>query len=373
MDNLNAPHPRTRSHYVLETTRQHRGTGYLPRNKVEADSEFRSNDHVTPNKRRKTEDSHPAGKTPASAISLDDSQTFNESGDELQLSPDATSRVSNGRVRLQRKPSDEAHDSLTQLRNRDSVSQAQSTILDRSSPEDEGDFTKASAKQRRADKDKMLESSPPAPPNRRSTSHATSPYFSKAGSSSNANSNRQTRKSLKAFDQDSPDALQSEEISLSQPRPVTTRTPLAKLSGRGLQALIVGNESSASITKPTNAKKEKPSKDSTSYKLEELIYQGLPDTENYVVEVDEGKKEISIDMEDAVLADEPIVKPRLIRQISNIRHGTNNSSLVCLNFSRSGAGEDRMHLKFQSHKTMMDFVKLLQKVVNSLKVNDKPA
>lgn len=316
-----------------------------------------------PSKKRKLDVDHARGTSATSAIALDDSQHQEESADELQLIPEEP----NGEAGEQsRHKSPHVYVSLPKSNGIGVDSKQSNSQLTRSSPDDEGAFTKGSAEQRRAEKDRILASSSPGTSSTVQAGTVSSPYFDQANTPF-----RPPRH--KALQHESPDELHTEELSQSQARPFKSKESMAQMPIRELGALIAGNGNTAPVSRAANPRIKQSNKHSKSFNLEDIIYPRLRGSDIYVVEVHTDTKTISVNTVDPMLGDDPVVHPRLISKIVEVRCGDENSQYVFLTFSRQELYEDKMLLKFESHKAVYDFVSLLQNCSGSLKVNAKRA
>lgn len=360
MDTMNGGPPRTRSDHILQTTKQYRGHG--SNGKVPVKNEIRANDHVTPHKRLKVRDSRELGNTVHSAISLDDTQILDDSADELQLSPRSVERKS---IRQHRSHTPIDGSTQTKITGRDRLDPAETSNLARFSPEDEGQFTKISARQRKAEKDNILGSSSPAPPKQTPVGTIPSPYFTKAGTSTaEGGALKRNRNEVPA--QESPDVLHNDTSPRVSRPEFQPRATVSELRTRDLGTMIMGRSSNAAINRPARSKKT--GKEPVAFHLKEFVYRNVDDTSNYIVEIDTEKSEISIDTVDKMLGDEPVYLPRPVRKIVHIYHG---NDLVVLKFSRNGPREEKMGFRFDSEKKAVEFVKLLQDLDTGLKVTWK--
>ncbi|EXJ91760.1 hypothetical protein A1O3_00310 [Capronia epimyces CBS 606.96] len=348
MNTLDTARPGTRSHLVFEKTTNVRNPSY-------------DNGQVHASKKRKLDYNHPNGSGATAAISSSDSQNQEESADELRLSPESTANTAAERDRY-RRSSPRVYVSVPKSKGFGSVVGESISQLTASSPEDEGNFTKGSAKQRKAQKDRMLASSSPVSSSIVPAETVASPYFGAASTPS-----RHLR--YKVLQHSSPDALQADQ----SPR---LHTNFGE-SGRSLgdtdikipNALIVGN----GYTATGNSRMKRANENIKSLKLDDVIYRRLPNASIYVVEIHCDTKEISINTEEEMLGGEPVVESRPISKIVEVKYGSDNSPLVSLSFSRQGHQEDKLYLKFQSHKAVDDFVKILKGCSAVLKMHSKPA
>ncbi|KIX09824.1 uncharacterized protein Z518_00905 [Rhinocladiella mackenziei CBS 650.93] len=301
---------------------------------------------------------------------------MDDSPDELQLSPIPAPEENSLKDRTRSKPDHEEHSLLPRASTRNSmIFRPERSISDRPSPEDEGDFTKVSAKQRKAERDKMFRNSSPAPSNHLSAGRISSPYFSRAGTPSETQRQKQRQSRMEALTQESPDALHVDDTSTSQPQPVESGKSLVEVSTRDLRHVHTGNDHSTGITKPEKWAHKKTSKSRSTFKLEDIRYPGPTCHSMYVLEVDSERKEISINTESQMLGNEPVMESRPITKIQHVQFGTDDSPLVRLQFSRRENArehfEDTMNLRFGSHKDAYNFVTLLRNLVVTLKVTDK--
>ncbi|EHY55172.1 hypothetical protein HRR83_005574 [Exophiala dermatitidis] len=287
----------------------------------------------------------------------------NHSPDELRLSPEP----SNGRIARSRRGSPRVIVSVPKYRQpAHDGTQAESQYDSRSSV-DEGDFTKGAARERKALKDRILDSSPSTMSNTARTATVSSPYFETGDTPS-----RPLRH--KVLYRDSPDALQADPPMLRQRQLLQSGTSADSWSIKDLGALIVGKRHKVDTPKIGNSATRQADKRRKSFKLEEVIHPNLPDANIYVVEVHSDSKEITFNTEERMLVDEPVLKkPRPISKISEVKHGTDESRVVLVTFLRQESYEDKMFLRFQSHKAAIDFVNALQQCASDIKVQCKSA
>jgi hypothetical protein len=313
--------------------------------------QIQKNDHNRPNKRRRIEGSHEEGNTITNAISLDDSQPADDSGDELRLSPTYNKRGNGEPLRGQRRASAAAN--LPQ------------DPVDDPSPDDESDFTKASAKLRKAAKDKMLGSSSPGRPDQALPVAVASPYFGKSAPPSVSNQEARKQSRRKALEQESPDALQTEA-----PHTRGQSRSLQNVRATEFTHLILGNDRSTTITHPKKTQTEPQIQGLRVYKLLELVHPSLQPHSIYVVQIDEQKKELSLNTDLNALGDDPVARNIPLEKIIEIRHGS-NCGIVSLDFSRSDKSKQKSYLRFGSQKQAWNFVMSLEELVSIPKVLHK--
>ncbi|KAG9770933.1 hypothetical protein KCU88_g6479, partial [Aureobasidium melanogenum] len=287
----------------------------------------------------------------------------NHSPDELRLSPEP----SNGRIARSRRGSPRVIVSVPKYRQPAHDGTQAESQYDSRSFVDEGDFTKGAARERKALKDRILDSSPSTTSNTARTATVSSPYFETGDTPS-----RPLRH--KVLYRDSPDALQADPPMLRQRQPLQSGTSADSWSIKDLGALIVGKRHKVDKPKIGNSATRQADKRRKSFKLEEVIHPNLPDANIYVVEVHSDSKEITFNTEERMLVDEPVLKkPRPISKISEVKHGTDESRVVLVTFLRQESYEDKMFLRFQSHKAAIDFVSALQQCASDIKVQCKSA
>ncbi|KAK5296920.1 hypothetical protein LTR99_008561 [Exophiala xenobiotica] len=349
INTLEAPRPPARSDHISSITHPQR----LPQNHgFSVYEHIQKNDHNRPNKRRRIETSHEEGNTITNAISLDDSQPADDSGDELRLSPTYNKRGNGEPPRSHRRASVAAK--LPQ------------DPIDDPSPDDESDFTKASAKLRKAAKDKMLGSSSPGRPDQALPVAVASPYFgSKSGTPSVTNQEARKQSRRKALEQESPDALQTEA-----PHTRGQSRSLQNVRATEFTHLILGNDRSTTITHPKNTRTKPQTQVLRAYKLQELVHPSLQPHSIYVVQIDEQNKQLSINTDLDALGNDPVARVLPLEKIIEIRHGS-NCGIVSLEFSRSDRNKQKSYLRFESQKQAWIFVMSLQKLVSIPKVLPK--
>lgn len=108
-----------------------------------------------------------------------------------------------------------------------------------------------------------------------------------------------------------------------------------------------------------------------TFRLNEIVHLALFNSSIYTVEVNVGKLTILVNTDSHLLSDEPVIAPRPIRKIIDVRHGDEDCTLVMVEFSRSGGFEDKIHLRFESSISALHFVILLQKLTPTLRAVNK--
>ncbi|KAL2431212.1 hypothetical protein ABEF95_000190, partial [Exophiala dermatitidis] len=334
--------------------------GFKPINTLDVAKEGTKSRHIyekTANIRNPVDDNSHAH--PVKKRKLDNK----DSPDELRLSPEP----SNGRIVRSRRGSPRVTVCVPGPREPANNTRQSDSRYDLRSSDDEGDFTKSAAMQRKAQKDRILDSSPPTTANTVRTPTVSSPYFETGDTPS-----RPLRH--KVLYRDSPDALQADPPTLRQRQPLQSGTSADSWSIKDLGALIVGKRHKVDTPKIGNSGTRQADKRRKSFKLEEVIHPNLPDANIYVVEVHPDSKQITFNTEERMLVDEPVLKkPRPISKISEVKHGTDESRVVLVTFLRQESYEDKMFLRFQSHKAAIDFVSALQQCVSDIKVLCKSA
>ncbi|KIW29771.1 uncharacterized protein PV07_05559 [Cladophialophora immunda] len=343
-----------RSAFLQQRTSQTRVPVPASSTSLPTKNDIHANDHGTPNKKRKVGDWGSPGVRAASVVPLDDGQNLNNSEDELALDTKSKDGKVSGKRHGLRRSNDREENSLPTLRTRDKVRNIQVDRVDRSSPEDEGAFTKGSAQQRKAEKDKILESPP---------------EFSKQPRASRYFSNRQKQNPKRVQTPESPDALQSSEPRFASESSVMNGAPYPEMKTKDLGNLIIGTNSSTAVSKRSKELVKKPAKTKMTFFLRELVYRDLLDSSGYIIELDRSGKEVSINVKDPLLGDDPVSLPRQFNQIIKLRHGSNESPLVSLHFVRTLKEEETMWLRFESHKMAVDFVGVLKDIEKTLKVS----
>jgi hypothetical protein len=345
---LEEPRPPARSDRISSITHPER----LPQNHEFSGYEhFQKNDHSHPNKRRRIEGSQEEGTTITNAISLDDSQPADDSGDELRLSPTYNKRGTGEPPRGHRRAS--------------AAAKLPQDQIDDPSPDDESDFTKSSAKLRKAAKDKMLGSSSPGRPDQALPVAVASPYFGKSGTPSVSNQEVRKQSRRKALEQESPDALQTEA-----PHTRGQSRSLQNVRATEFTHLILGSDRSTTITHPKKTRTKPQTQVLRAYKLQELVHPSLQPHSIYVVQIDEQNMELSINTDLKALGNDPVARVLPLEKIIEIRHGS-NCGIVSLEFSRSDRNKQKSYLRFESQKQAWIFVMSLQKLVSIPKVLDR--
>ncbi|KAK5463055.1 hypothetical protein LTS15_002767 [Exophiala xenobiotica] len=348
INTLEGPRPPARSGHISSITHPER----LPHtHEFSVHEQFPNNEHSHPNKRRRTGGSQEEGNTITNAISLDDNQPADDSGDELRLSPTYNKREDGEPPRGHRRASAAAKPPLDPV--------------DDPSPDDESDFTKASAKLRKAAKDKMLGSSSPGRPGQALSVAVASPYFGKSGTPSVSNQEARRQSHRKALEQESPDALQTEA-----PHTRGQSRSLQNVRATEFTHLILGSDRSTTITHPKKTRTKPQTQGLRVYKLLELVHPGLQPHSIYVVQIDEQKKELSINTDLEALGNDPVARIPL-EKIIEIRQGS-SCGLVSLDFSRSDSNKQKSYLRFESQEQAWNFAMSLQELVSIPKVLEKP-
>ncbi|KIW68641.1 hypothetical protein, variant 3 [Phialophora macrospora] len=362
--------PGTRSEYIQGRTNNRRVPVYPP-STLPAKTTVHSNDHITPYKKRKTDDLREAGDSSVSAISIDDTQMPNDSEDELALSNSKHPSKIHKSQTQQSLGSRELRESPTSiLRSRNTVHTSQTRSRDRNfSPVDEGNFTKDAARQRKGEKDKLLESSPSAP--NLSARQRSSPSFGQSFLPGQEGSHASKQDRQKDRTPDSPDAIQGDETLPNRRRSPVNGKAYEQRSRSGLHDTSTRKDSSATTAKLSNSREKKTASRKTSFKLGELVYNDLVDASIYAIEVDTSTQEISLHTVNPIFPDEPLTYPRAIRQIAGILYGSNGSALVRLQFRT--ANQDYMFLRFDSEGFAYKFVMLLGDTVPGMKIIAKEA
>ena len=357
INTLEDPRPPARSGHISSTTHPER----LPQNhEFSVYERFQDNDRSHPNKRRRTEGPQEEGNTITNAISLDDSQPADDSADELRLSPTYKKGGNGEPLRGHRRPVEQVQ----------GAPQLPQSPIDDPSPNDESEFTKTSAKVRKAAKDQMLGSSSPGRLDQASSVAVASPYFGKPGTPSVPNQEARKQSRRKALEQESPDALQMETPQ--------TRAQSAARSGKSLQNvratefthLILGSDRSTTITHPKKTRSKRQTQGLESYKLLELAYPNLQTDSIYVLQIDEQRKELSINTDLEALGNDPVARPLHLEKIIEIKHGS-ECGIVGLDLSRSDKNDSKVYLRFESQKPAWHFVRSLQTLVSIPKVFPK--
>ncbi|EXJ93477.1 hypothetical protein A1O1_01869 [Capronia coronata CBS 617.96] len=345
VDQLSAPRQGTKSQHIFDQTR---------------DIRDHDNRQVHASKKRKLDNNDATGSSATSAITLEDSQNREDSADELRLSPESPKGETTDRGRRHHAPH---HVYISVHRPNGVGNSARQPVsqLRGSSSEDEGAFTKGSAKERKAEKDRMLASSPPAPSSTVRAETVSSPYF-------NATQTPFRAPRHKPLQHESPDELQTGHSPKLQASSVRTRKALGEVDMKTLGALKPGDGHTTANPKPGNPPAKRAVNNIKSFKIVEVVYPTLGDSDIYVIEVHCDTNTISINTDEEMLGNDPVVKDRLISKIVEVKQGSAKSQLVFLTFSRQGQHEDKMHLRLQSPKAAYDFVTLLQECCRSVKV-----
>ncbi|KIW99283.1 uncharacterized protein Z519_00946 [Cladophialophora bantiana CBS 173.52] len=358
-----------RSDFLQQRTSRARATVNTPSTKLLAKDDVHANDHSTPNKKRKIGGGRGFGSSAASTIPLQDSQNLNDSEDELGLNSKPADGKWCGKIQQPSNLNDTEGNCVRPLGSRNNAHHAQINQIDRSSPEDEFAFAKGSAQQRRAEKDKILES-PSDSPKQASAQPRTSPYFTLPRTRTTESSGKKHNRRWDSTSE-SPDALQSAETLSTRAQRVLGSAAYPNMKTKDLGYLILGSNSSTVIDKQSSAHVKKPVNTKTTFALEELVYRGLLDTSGYIIELDRSTREVAINMKDPLLGDEPLSMPRGFNQIRKLELGDNQSSLVTLHFSRTVMASEKMYLRLASHEAAVDFVNFLQDTQKKLKVKTK--
>jgi hypothetical protein len=219
---------------------------------------------------------------------------------------------------------------------------------------DESSFTKGSAQQRKAEKDKMLESSPDAP--KPTIAIYVSPYFGQGTNKHDPDTNEHSQLKHTDVIPDSPDALQGGE---TRPQQEFKGKSYPNMKVRDLATLVVGSDSSTTITKTMEPRSKTTSKRIENFELEKLFYPPRGDISGGIIEVDKLEKIFSVHHFDPLLSNEPLMDPRSLRQATVLEYGSDTGGLVSLEFSRHGYGRDKMFLKFKSEHAAYLFATLI--------------
>ncbi|EXJ76514.1 uncharacterized protein A1O5_01022 [Cladophialophora psammophila CBS 110553] len=360
-----------RSDFLQQRASRARATVNAPRTKLLAKDDVHANDHSTPNKKRKIGDERGSGSSAASTIPLQDSQNPDDSEDELGLDSKPADGKWCGKTQQPSNLNDTEQNCVPPLGSRNNAHDAQVNQVDRSSPEDECAFTKGTAQQRKAEKDKILES-PSDSPKQASAQPRTSPYFTLPRTRTTESSGKKHNRRRNSTSE-SPDALQSAETLSTLAQRVLINAAYPNMKTKDLGDLILGsNSNSSAVTnKLSSAYVKKPVNSKTSFALEELVYRDLLDTSGYIIELDRATREVVINMKDPLLGDEPLSMPRGFNQIRKLELGDNQSPLVTLHFSRTVMASEKMYLRLESHEAAVDFVNFLQDAQKKLKVKTK--
>ncbi|KAK5184248.1 hypothetical protein LTR44_003754 [Exophiala sp. CCFEE 6388] len=359
MNTLNEPRLTSKERWAMQ--KNNRSRPQLNEQTSSVRVEVRANDHTHPIKRRMIRDPRKEGHSTMAAIALDDSQITDDSPDELQLSPEVKSGQSSGILRRRDESQHGADGSLKTSTGQAHDNQLSVSEFERASPEDEGQFTKTSAQQRRAVKDKMLRSSSPQPPEQRNQDVAVSPYFSKPAASAAARRNGQIHNRTRVLQQKSPDALQMDAVPSGGTSP--TNAPAKSSSSMSakelISPLIVGSERSAVVARPGRPRAVQSTNIKTWNLQEVVCAAALADHPIYIVQVDKKRKRIMINTDIEDLGSDPLFEQPLEKLIE-IRPA-DDCDIVSLDFSRSSNhAEAKIYLRFESEKPAWEFVRLLQ-------------
>ena len=332
-------------------------------------TEFRDNDHTAPYKKRKTVDVRASGQSAASAINLDDSQPRDESEDELALNSEAQSRAFMSDGQHVHKSHDLGQPSIASGRKSNDISPVrQREPVRRASSLDESGFTKGSAQQRKAEKDRILDS-PPDPRELLITAQI-SPYFGLTAPIPKSEVSVPEKSGRLEPVPESPDALQGGE---TRPRRELKEKPY-QMRTKALGALIVGSPSGTTITRSFQPRVKNAINPEELFELEELFYPPLVATSTYSIRVNTSTKEFSFYTTDSILPNEdPLMDPRPLRQIAVVQYAADTPSLVSLDFSRKSGGQDKMFLRFTTAKAAIDFLQLIGNTEHGLRMHGKEA
>jgi hypothetical protein len=350
----------SRSEFYRSRTHPHRGNQQpRPLKGLKLNDELRANDHTTPNKKSKTGHPTNSGTISTSTFKLDKIQGIDDSPDELQLSP-----ASNGGTRTvgrSKKPRFPDARNGSVIVNKHVVSVEVPRQVSRS-PENEDDFTKNSARQRKAEKDQILGSSSPNPMEEH-PEQTVSPYFGKPAAPSAMQRKIQNQDKQSSLVKKSVGGLQAGVRS-------SLNTPYKELRGQEIyERLISGNAESTNISKPARGRPKKPNSPSASLSLKGVVYPGLDDSCAYIVQVAPGLGQFSINLENRLLSDEPILIPFSISKIVQFRY--DDECIVYIEFSRTEDLKTPLYLTFSSKESATTFISLLQETTSSLKVQLK--
>lgn len=354
MNTLHEPRPGTRSYHIAYKTQSLRSQPNGATSSAQDD--FRANDHLRPAKRRKTQNPREERQSTTTAILLDNSQLTEDSPDELQITPEKKVERTPGILRTRYGSEDGGNGSLNVPGGYARESQRLVSEMDQSSPEDEGHFTKASAKQRRAKMDGMLRSSSPRPSELKNSAVASSPYFSKAGAASAPRPNGKAQIRTRELQQESPDALQSDEVQSSRPPKSHANMDAKQLIG----PLIAATKRSTPVSRPETSRATGQNQ-SNCWNLQEIVGFNLPAQSIYTVQVDGRTKNILINTNIEALGSEPLFQQSL-EKLFEIRYA-DECDIVSLEFSRSSDHiPARLYLRFESEKPVWEFNTVLQRL-----------
>lgn len=350
----------SRSEFYRLKTHPHRGNQQPhPPKGLKPNDKLRANDHAIPNKKSKTGHPTRSGTISTSVSRLDKGQRIDDSPDELQLSPasnDGTRTV--GRSQKYQ---------FRDIRNGSEIASKRVVAVEvprqvSPSPENEDDFTKSSARQRKAEKDLILGSSSPNPIEEH-PEQTVSPYFTKPKPLSAMQRKIQHQDTQRSLVEEGVDDLHTSV------RPSSNK-PYKDLTGQEMHdRLFAGNTESTTISKPARGRPKKANSPSVSISLKEAVYPGLADSDDYIVQVAPGLRQFSISLEDSLLSNDPILTPFPISKIVQFRY--DNECIACIEFSRTEDLKTPMYLTFSSKESASTFITLLQQASSSLKVQPK--
>ena len=210
----------------------------------------------------------------------------------------------------------------------------------------------------------MLESSPIAL-GQPKTGH-TSPYFGVDAPRIESDATVPKRNGHARSVPESPDALQSEETRPSRGR---KEPSLGKVRTATLGALIVGNDSSISITKGSQSRDKKTA--NPGFELLDAFHATLVTGSRYILEVDKSRKQFSLFAPESLVPDQPVMS-RQISKVAKLDYGAESDPVVSLEFSRSGSSQDKIFLRFVSQKPALNFVLEIQKICPQMKMKGRP-
>ncbi|KEF51863.1 uncharacterized protein A1O9_12201 [Exophiala aquamarina CBS 119918] len=354
VNTLNRPPTSSRSAFFQDKTTPRRGTRqHQPLNGSKLNDEPRANDHTIPNKKFKS--AHPTwpGTASASAFNSNNGHYIDDSADELGLSPpsnDGTRTIAQSQRHQVQGPRNGA------VTGRQRVVSLEVPNYVSPSPEHEDDFTKNSARQRKAEKDDILGNSSPNSREEHST-QTVSPYFARSEAISSLR-----RKIQK---QDEQRILVDESVDNLKPNYHTSvNTPKKELEGHEiLDKLIHGNTKSTNISKPAKRRHNKNRSSQYSFCLKEVVFSSLDNSGAYIVQVDFESEKFCINLEDCLLSEEPVLTPFSINKIVQLRY--DNESLVNIRFSRSDDLQKSLYLRFSSKDSATAFINLLREITSA--------
>lgn len=359
---MDGPSTSSRSAFYQQKTNLRRGTQqYHPPNGSKLNDEPRANDHALPNKKFKS--THPAkpgiSSASASAVKSTNGQDISDSSDELGLSPPSN----DGTRTLARS---QRHQ-IQNRRNRAVTGMQQVISVEipnhvSPSPENEEDFTKNSARLRKAEKDDIIGNSSPNPKEEHSE-QTVSPYIDRPEVISF------TRRKIQR--QDEQRILVDESVDNVRPNSrSSSTTPYKKLRGHEiLDRLIHGNAQSTNISQPAKSRPKKLSSKPSSFSLKEVVCSSLDNSDAYVVQVDPASKQLCINLENCLLSQDPVLMPFPINKIVQFRY--DKECLVNIGFSRSGESTQTLYLRFSSKESATAFIRLLREITSSFNLQTR--